>query len=169
MNIFNRFKKVNRNIKIETKPLTVYQPVEGIVSPIKTLNDGVFSEGILGQGCSIKPINQIVYAPFDGVVETVAETNHAIGLKSDDGLECLIHIGIDTVDMNGKGFKVYVHNGQKIKAGELLMEFSIETIQKHGHLSDVIVVITNTNDYKDVILSNHGTTTPLKTLLEAIK
>ncbi len=158
--------KKNNNINIETKPLTVYQPVEGVVSTIQALNDGVFSEGILGDGCSIKPIGQVIYAPFDGKISMIANTKHAIGLTSNDGVECLIHVGIDTVNMQGDGFKLFVKNRQTIKAGEVLMQFSIGKIEENNHLTDVVIVITNSSDFKKINIVNKHTQTPLKPLIQ---
>jgi len=170
MKVFKRFTSHKKQkISINTKPLTVYQPVEGLVSSIKMLNDGVFSEGILGDGCAIHPTGQIIYAPFDGVISTVADTKHAIGITSHDGLECLIHVGIDTVDMNGVGFKVFVENNKSVKTGDVLMRFSRKKIEEHKHPTDIVVVLTNTIEYKKIILLNKGTSAPLKPLFEALK
>ncbi len=168
MSIFSKFKK-NKSIDIQTEPLTIYQPVEGTVIPLKDLNDGVFSEGILGDGCAIKPIDQIVYAPFDGVISTIADTYHAIGLTSKDGVECLIHVGLDTVEMQGNGFNVFVKDGAKIKAGQPLMEFSINKIQAANFPTDVVVVVTNTFDYDSVNILNSVSQTPLTPLIKVIE
>ncbi len=155
--------------KIKTEPNTVYKPVEGEVFPLKDLNDGVFSEKILGDGCAIRPFNQNIFAPFDGVVSTVSDTQHAIGLTSHDGIELLIHVGLDTVEMNGEGFKVLVKDGQKVKAGQNIMQFSISKIENAGYPTDVIVVVTNSFDYDKIVTLNHVSKAPLVPLINVVR
>lgn len=108
-------------------------PLEGMVIPLNEIPDPVFSEGVLGFGCGIEPTSEIVVAPFDGEIIQVSETKHAIGLRNADGIEVLIHVGMDTVNMNGKGFDVFVKVGQNVRKGEKLMTFSAEEIKAAGH------------------------------------
>ena len=102
----------------------------------------------MGNGIAIDPTDNKVYAPFDGTVEFIAETKHAIGLKSDDGVELLIHVGMDTVKMNGKGFDVKTKVNERVKEGDLLLEFDRNEIQKEGYSLITPVVITNSNNYE---------------------
>ena len=102
----------------------------------------------MGNGIAIDPTDNKVYAPFDGTVEFIAETKHAIGLKSDDGIELLIHVGMDTVKMNGKGFDVKTKVNERVKEGDLLLEFDRNEIQKEGYSLITPVVITNSNNYE---------------------
>src|SRR5690625_988673 len=128
----------------------VYSPVAGQIVPLSEVNDEVFSSGALGKGIAIKPIDGNVYAPFDAEVVSLFPTNHAIGLKSDTGVELLIHIGIDTVELDGKHFESIVNQGQRVNHGDLLIRFEPEEIEKAGYETDVINVITNTNDFETV-------------------
>lgn len=140
--VFGQKSSQQRNEK--TDEVIVYAPIEGRVIPLNAIPDPVFSEGVLGPGCGIEPSQGIVYAPFDGTVISVADTKHAIGISSIDGVEILIHIGIDTVDMAGEGFEIIVTEGQKIKKGEIAAKFSLNEIKQAGHPSTSPIIITNT-------------------------
>lgn len=131
----------------KTKDLNVYAPVSGNIVQLESLNDGVFSEHLLGEGLVIKPVNEIVHAPFDGKVVMTVESNHAIGLLSETGVEVLIHIGIDTVMMNGDGFILKVKQDDKVKKGDSLIEFSKEKIKEAGYKDDIVVIVSNSKDF----------------------
>lgn len=148
--------------------ITVKSPVEGTVKDLAEVNDNVFAEGLMGKGIAIEPKVGKVVAPFDGVVEAIFKTNHAIGLKSNDGTEVLIHIGLDTVNLEGKHFKSHIEKDQTIKAGDLLVEFDIDAIKKEGY--DVItpVIITNSDNFKDVMAVKNGEVTNKDDLLKLI-
>ena len=126
----------------------IKNPISGKVLPLSKVEDAVFSSGAMGNGIAIDPTDNKVYAPFDGTVEFIAETKHAIGLKSDDGVELLIHVGMDTVKMNGKGFDVKTKVNERVKEGDLLLEFDRNEIQKEGYSLITPVVITNSNNYE---------------------
>ena len=126
----------------------IKNPLSGKVLPLSKVEDAVFSSGAMGNGIAIDPTDNKVYAPFDGTVEFIAETKHAIGLKSDDGVELLIHVGMDTVKMNGKGFDVKTKVNERVKEGDLLLEFDRNEIQKEGYSLIIPVVITNSNNYE---------------------
>ena len=126
----------------------IKNPLSGKVLPLSKVEDAVFSSGAMGNGIAIDPTDNKVYAPFDGTVEFIAETKHAIGLKSDDGIELLIHVGMDTVKMNGKGFDVKTKVNERVKEGDLLLEFDRNEIQKEGYSLITPVVITNSNNYE---------------------
>ena len=130
----------------------IKNPLSGKVLPLSKVEDAVFSSGAMGNGIAIDPTDNKVYAPFDGTVEFIAETKHAIGLKSDDGVELLIHVGMDTVKMQGRGFNVKTSVNSKIKAGDLLLEFDRNAIEKEGYSLITPVVITNADNYEDNVL-----------------
>lgn len=127
----------------------IKSPISGKVIELEKVNDPVFSSGAMGKGVAIEPIDNKVYAPFDGVIEFIADTKHAIGLLSDDGVEVLIHVGMDTVKINGKGFDVKTKVNSKVKAGDLLLEFDKSVIEKEGYSLITPIVITNADNYED--------------------
>ena len=129
----------------------VFSPIEGKVLPLSEAKDGAFSDGIMGKGVVIEPTSGEVIAPFDGTVMTLFPTNHAIGLISETGTEVLIHIGIDTVQLEGKGFEAFVKQGDTVKKGQKLVQFDIDTITSEGYNTQVPIIITNTPDFADII------------------
>ena len=119
---------------------------DGKVITLKELNDGVFSEGVVGEGLAVIPEGDMVYAPCEATVSLVmADTKHAVGLKLDNGVELILHVGIDTVNMKGEGFEYFVEKGQRIRTGEKLIKFDKEKIKKAGHKDEVVCVITSPN------------------------
>lgn len=123
-------------------------PVVGKIIPLKEVNDDVFSAKILGDGIAIIPSVGALYAPADGVIEHVFESGHAASMMTEHGVEVIFHIGIDTIKMNGTGFRPRICDGQKVKAGELLIEFEIDEIVKAGYDPVVVMVITNGDRFK---------------------
>lgn len=146
----------------------IYSPMAGNVIPMDKIPDPVFAEGVLGKCCGIEPAESSICAPFDGTVEAVAETKHAIGLRSVDGVELLIHVGIDTVKMNGSGFDVKVQAGDSIRCGQLLMEIDREAIKLAGYSDTTIVIVSNTNEYASVNLLKEGTCTQLEKIISVL-
>ncbi len=150
-------RKDNEKNKVESKKndlmteVVVPLPIAGEVLPLSAIDDAAFSTGLLGKGLAVRPNEGKVYAPFDGTVETLFPTNHAIGLKSVDGIEILIHIGMDTVNLEGKYFVSKVKQEDTIKKGQLLLEFDGKTIQEAGYSIDTPIVVTNTKEYLDVL------------------
>ncbi len=130
---------------------TLYAPLNGKILPLSEVPDEMFSNEILGKGIAILPDTGAVYAPADGVIEQVADTCHAIGITTDDGIEILIHVGIDTVKLNGQCFDVRVKDGAKIKKGELLLEFDISDIIEAGYPVVTPIIVTNSDDYAGVL------------------
>lgn len=129
---------------------TIVSPLAGETVALASVNDPVFSSGAMGQGIAVKPSGDIVYSPVDGTVQIAFETGHAYGLKSDDGAEVLIHIGIDTVSMEGKGFTQKVSANQKVKKGDVLGTFDSKAIADAGLDDTTMIIITNTADYSEV-------------------
>jgi len=129
---------------------TIAAPLEGEVVALENVNDPVFSSGAMGKGVAIKPSGNQVVAPFDGEVQIAFPTGHAYGLKSDKGAEVLIHIGIDTVSLDGKGFDAKVQANQRIKKGDVLATFDSSVITEAGLDDTTMVIVTNTADFEDV-------------------
>lgn len=138
------------------KTYTVYAPMKGRAIPLKEVEDGVFSEGMLGDGAAIEPEDGRVTAPFDGVVSMVFDTKHAIGLTSDEGVELLIHVGIDTVQLNGKYYDIHVKDGDHVKTGDLLADVDLEGIKSEHYRTVTPVIVSNTDDYHAVTIINSG-------------
>ncbi|MDF3000035.1 MAG: bglP2 [Bacillota bacterium] len=134
----------------------IVSPVTGLVKPLDQIKDGAFSQGALGKGAAILPSEGKVVAPFDGTVICLFPTKHAIGLLSDKGCEILIHIGMDTVKLEGKHFKAHVNQGDKVKKGDLLVTFDREAILKEGYSLDTPVVVSNSDDYLDLVVINES-------------
>lgn len=139
-----------------SSPQLIAAPLTGEALPLEKVDDEVFATGVLGLGGAILPSEAKVYAPFDGSVTTVAETKHAIGLVSSSGVELLIHVGINTVGLNGKGFVVHVQEGQSVKQGDLLLEFDPTIIKEAGLSPATMVIVSNTDDYEAVTLEVSG-------------
>lgn len=138
----------DKSVAVKTE-MTVYSPIPGSVIPLSEIPDEAFSSGAMGQGVGIVPAEGKVYAPFDGTVEMVFDTKHAIGLTSSDGVSLLIHVGLDTVELNGQYFTAHVSAGDPIKKGQLLLEFDLDKIaEKYKTVTPVLVV--NTDDYTSV-------------------
>lgn len=146
-------KKPSNDIILNTaySKSVINSPVAGTVVPLSEVADATFSSEVLGKGVAIIPTEGKVISPFDGEILSIFTTNHAVGLKSDDGVELLIHVGLDTVQLQGQGFKAYVKNGDRVKKGQLLTEFDIEFIKSKGFDPTTVVVVTNTEEYQDVI------------------
>lgn len=130
---------------------TVFSPLTGELKSLKDVNDPTFSEEILGKGIAILPKEGIVYAPFDGVVSALFDTKHAIGLTDDQGMELLIHVGLETVNLGGTHFEVHISQGDLVKKGDPLITFDLQEIQK---THDVItpVLITNADDFSEIVV-----------------
>lgn len=130
---------------------SVLSPLEGEVVPLVDIKDAAFSQGLLGNGIGIRPSKGEVLAPFDGTIVTLFPTKHAIGLVSNEGMEILIHVGLDTVQLEGKHFEAFVKQGDKVKQGQKLVTFNIKGIEKAGFSTDTPIIVTNTSDYLEII------------------
>ena len=137
---------------LEEKPAEqiIGSPLTGTVVPLEETPDAVFASGAMGQGVAIEPSVGEVVAPADGTIRLLFPTNHAIGLATDDGAEILIHVGMDTVELDGKGFTAHVVQGSKVKKGQLLLSFDMEAIKAAGYPVTTPVIVTNTANYDSV-------------------
>ncbi|MTK10306.1 MAG: biotin/lipoyl-binding protein [Hungatella sp.] len=138
------------NIENKESTMEIGSPLAGNVVPLSEVPDRTFAEGIVGQGVGILPSEGIVKAPFHGIVSAVTDSRHAIGLTSDQGVELLVHIGIDTVSLDGDGFELLVKEGQTVKKGDILLSFDMEKIKNAGFDLISPVLITNTPVYDAV-------------------
>ncbi len=138
------------NAVISCEAGKVIAPAVGEVIAREQIPDETFASGVLGDGVAINPSEGIVFAPFDGEITSVAESKHAIGLSNAAGMEVLIHVGVDTVAMNGEGFAPTVAEGDQVKAGQVIMTFDRAAIKKANHPDCVVVLLTNADDYSNV-------------------
>ena len=134
----------------------VYAPCNGTVIPLKEINDGVFSEGYIGEGLAIEPVDGSFYAPFDCTVAMVFDTHHAIALHTVNGTELILHVGLDTVKLKGQHLEVFVQEGQKIQKGDLILRADLEGIQSAGCRTVTPVVITGAGGAESVELLKTG-------------
>lgn len=134
------FKRKKENI--------VYATQTGQVLPIEEISDSVFAQKALGDGVFIKPVNEKVYAPIAGRLKVVSDSKHAYGIVGQDGIELLVHVGIDSVDLDGEGFTTYVKTGDKVKAGALLCEIDFHVFEKANISTETAIVITNGDKFK---------------------
>jgi PTS system beta-glucosides-specific IIC component len=138
------------------KAWKIYSPVKGRVLPITQSADPAHREESVGKGVCFMPLGGKIYAPFDGRVEMIFDTKHAINIKSEDGIEALLHCGINTVKLGGKGFKTHVQEGASVKAGDLLFEYDKDVIARSGFNLETQLVITNSGDYKAITQVKSG-------------
>lgn len=144
MGFWNRlFGSRPAEMKFSGEKMTVKVPIDGILLPLEQLPDETFARAILGPGCGIEPTGDTVYAPFDGVVTSVASNLYAVGLRSEDGIELLIHIGMDTVGMQGEGFTALVREGEHVRAGTPLLKVELDAIRAAGLSTSSAIIVTN--------------------------
>jgi PTS system D-glucosamine-specific IIC component len=136
--------------KVEIEELFLTSPVKGKALPLEDVKDGVFSEHMLGDGIAFLPSEGIAYAPCDCVIDSIADTKHAINMVCDNGAELLLHIGLDTVRLQGKPFELRVKEGQKVKRGEILMKFDISAIKESGYPLYSPLIVTNSDELNQV-------------------
>ncbi len=163
-------KKDTNNFNMETPSITiekntVYAPIKGTVIPINEIPDETFAAGVLGQGVGIVPAIGEAVAPFDGTVSVLFGTHHAIGLTSPEGVEILIHIGINTVELDGKCYTAHIAEGDTVKAGQPLVSFDIDGIKKAGYDVTTAVLISNTDDYQEVKAEKLGNVEKLEKII----
>lgn len=144
---------------------TIYSPMSGTVMPLSEVPDGAFASGALGNGFGVEPNDGKVTSPINGQVMMVFETKHAIGLVSDEGVEVMIHVGLDTVTMKGEGFTAHVKAGDQVKVGDLLLDVDLEAVKAAGHPTVTPIVVTNTMNYKAVEVLSTGNITHKEDIL----
>ena len=159
MGFFDMFKKKSEPAA-PAGPLVVAADARGTVVKMEDIPDEVFAQGILGPCCSIDPEVGEVFAPLDGEITQAPDTLHALGILGDNGVEVLIHVGVDTVEMKGDGFASSVKRGDKVRKGQKLLTMDLEKIKAAGHPAVVITVITNGDDFASTELAASGTVEP---------
>lgn len=140
--------------QVEENTTEILAPIKGEVISLEEVKDPTFASGMVGKGFAVVPTEGKVYAPFDGTCAMIFDTLHALGLISNDGVELLIHVGLETVNLKGAPFKAHVQNGQTFKKGDLLLEFDIDAIQKAGCEIQTPVLVTNANEYENLTVKN---------------
>ena len=145
------FNKKKNETTVSSNNLKAF--LSGKVISIENVKDPVFSAKILGNGLAIEPENELIIAPCDGVISTVmADSKHAVGITAENGMELLIHEGIDTVALNGEGFELFVKEGDNVKEGDKLIHFDAKLIKSKGYQTTCILVVTNSDDFPNIKL-----------------
>ena len=144
-------------------------PLTGTVIDLEQVSDAVFSEGAIGKGVAIIPEQGKVVAPLSGSISTLFPTLHAIGIRGDNGIEVLIHLGMDTVNLSGRGFKSFVSQGDYVKQGEQLLEVDLDLLKNEGYETQTPVIITNSGDFGDVSVKKYGEVTYKDELIKVKK
>lgn len=142
--------------KKKEEGFTVYAPVAGKVVPLSDVPDPVFAEGIMGKGIAIEPSDGKIYAPLDGTVTTLFPTGHAVGLTTKEGAELLIHIGMDTVKLEGKCFEKKVTDGAEVKKGDLLIEVDLDGVKEAGYPTITPIVVCDPKEYVNIEIKAEG-------------
>ena len=143
----------NTDLNVSTE---LVSPLDGELLPLSEVKDEVFSSGAMGEGVAIEPSQGVLHAPANGRVVMAFPTGHAIGMKTKDGAEILMHIGMDTVNLQGKGFETLVDKGDEVKAGDELVKFDIDEIHSAGYIVTTPIVVTNSKDYEKVSVVCQG-------------
>ncbi len=148
--------KKNTPVKAEGIKLTVDSPLEGKIIPLSEVQDEVFSNEIVGKGAAVVPEKGEVHAPSEGEIISIFDTGHALGIRTKDGIELLIHIGLNTVELKGKYFQIHAKEGDHVKKGDLLISFDMDAIRKAGYDITTPVLVSNTADYMDILAKQEG-------------
>ena len=147
--------------------ITVDSPLEGRIIPLSEVQDEVFSEEIIGKGAAVIPSKGEIHAPSEGEILSVFDTGHALGMRTADGVELLVHIGLNTVELKGKHFQTHAKQGDHVKKGDLLISFDMDAIREAGYDITTPVLVSNTGDYLDILAKKEGTAEgPLITVLK---
>lgn len=151
--LFNFFKKSSQ------KEILLFSPSKGILIPIADVNDDVFSSKMMGDGYAVQPVNGSIYAPVRGTVESVFPTKHAITFKTKENLEVLLHMGIDTVELNGEPFEILVNAGDSVDENTKVADINLEYLRDNRKATDIMVVLLNQKDLGDFECNSTGDTT----------
>ena len=152
--------------QLTTGAQTLYSPLEGTAIPLSEVKDATFASEVLGKGMAVIPSKGEVKAPCDATVSTIFDTKHAIGLATESGLELLIHIGVDTVELGGKFYTAHVKDGDEVKKGQTLITFDMDAIKAAGYDVTTPLIVTNTDDYEEVKMLAEGTVNNSSEVLE---
>lgn len=147
---------IQTSIEHHDESMTITSPMDGTIIALEEVKDAAFSNGGLGKGIAIIPSNGRVVSPLSGKITVLFPTLHAIGITGDNGVELMIHVGIDTVNLNGKGFKALVQQGDCITAGQPLLEVDINYLKESGYELQTPVIVTNSSQYSDIVIENYG-------------
>ena len=142
------FDSLKKMFEKNAKTISLKAVEDGRTIPMDEVNDQTFAQELLGPGIAIVPSNGTVVSPINGTIATVMDTKHAVCIQGEDGLELIVHAGLDTVELNGKHYQTYKGIGDQVKAGDVLLEFDLEEITKAGYDVTTPIVITNLGDYK---------------------
>ena len=142
------FDSLKKMFEKNAKTISLKAVEDGRTIPMDEVNDQTFAQELLGPGIAIFPSNGTVVSPINGTIATVMDTKHAVCIQGEDGLELIVHAGLDTVELNGKYYQTYKEIGDQVKAGDVLLEFDLEEITKAGYDVTTPIVITNLGDYK---------------------
>lgn len=140
----------------QTENLMIMAPLNGQAVPLESVPDAAFAEGMMGKGIAIEPTEGKVFSPFDGVVAQLIKSKHAIILEHDSGVQVLIHVGVDTVSLKGEGFALKVETGERVRTGQLLLEFDMEHIKVAGYPIITPVIIPHGQDVILDVESHEG-------------
>lgn len=151
------------------RKIALCSPLGGEVIPLSEVPDPVFAQEMLGKGFAIVPTDGKVYSPINGKIVTIFETKHALGLEGENGIEVLVHVGIDTVKMNGEPFLLHVKKDDVVQVGQLLSEVDFQKIENAGHSTITPIIVTNTQDFKSVNLLKSGQVDVGEEILQIIK
>ena len=142
------FDSLKKMFEKNAKTISLKAVEDGRTIPMDEVNDQTFAQELLGPGIAIVPSNGTVVSPINGTIATVMDTKHAVCIQGEDGLELIVHAGLDTVELNGKYYQTYKEIGDQVKAGDVLLEFDLEEITKAGYDVTTPIVITNLGDYQ---------------------
>ncbi|TRZ40280.1 PTS glucose transporter subunit IIA [Niallia circulans] len=142
--------------KRKSKSVELYAVGNGDLIDIKGVKDQVFSSKLMGEGFAVLPSDGNVFSPIEGDVVSIFNTKHAIGLRSKNGIEILVHMGLDTVELNGEGFELFISENEKVAAGQQIAKMDLDLIKSNGKQTDIIVVITNSSEIKELSIINLG-------------
>lgn len=162
-----KMEKIGEEAAVAEGEKTLFAPLKGNIIQREDIPDETFASGVLGNGVGIELEEEEVIAPFDGEISSVAETLHALGITGPGGMEVLIHVGIDTVNLKGDGFEVFVSEGEKVTAGQKLMHFDMAKIREKGYSTTTAVLLTNSDDYPGFHVLKTGKTERMEKLFTA--
>ena len=163
MGIFSHFREKSKVTKENEK--VIFSPLAGEVIPLETVNDAAFAEKSMGDGIAILPSEGKLYAPLSGVVQALFPTGHAIAIVGDNGIGVMLHIGIDTVELEGNGFTPHVKQEDRVEKGQLLITFDIEKIRAKGYEATTMVVLPESEELGEIKKRESGTIAPQEKLL----